>query len=171
VGNVSAFVGFWLIVNGKFGSSGIPLLIGVIFLANFMGDMLWYFSGKKLRNTRLGEWIRARVPNHEKVEAHMQDGWRIIMVSKFVYSAAPAIFLSGWSGMEFKKFIRTSLASIALWAPILFGTAYGLITGLLPLQTLTLFRRFEILFIVGVVLFFVVNFLLSRLLRRILHED
>ena len=62
LGNISAFVSFWVIAEGYFGAWGVPALILTIFLADLSGDLLWYSLGRGTRNTRFGNWIRRRLP-------------------------------------------------------------------------------------------------------------
>jgi len=169
LGNISAFASFWVVLRGFFGAWGIPFLILTVFLANISGDLLWYSLGKALRDTKFGIWIKNHLPHHAGIEAHLQrNGTRWVFFSKFFYAAAfPVIFLVGWSKIEFKKFFRASFLSIISWLPILTGLAYGLVIGLSPLRAVSFFKKFEIVFLLGLGLFVFLDYLLARLLNKI----
>ena len=168
LGNISAFAGFWLIFQGYLGSWGVPLLILVIFLADLSGDLLWYTLGRTLRKTRLGGWIKNHTPGYQKAEFVVEkNGRHLLFFSKFIYAAAfPVIFSLGWTKMEFKKFFKNSVLSILIWLPILLGLAYGIVSGLWPLRTVSLLKDFELVFLLGLALFLVCNYLLARALGK-----
>ena len=170
LGNISAFAGFWFIFQGYLGAWGVPLLILTIFCADISGDVLWYSLGRALHNTPFGNWIKRRLPGYEKLESRVtRHGARLIFLAKFVYASSfPVIFSVGWTQMEFKKFFRYSLLSIAVWLPILLGLAYGVISGLWPLRTITVFKDFEWFFLVGLVLFIILDYFLARAVGKLL---
>jgi membrane protein DedA with SNARE-associated domain len=172
LGNISAFVGFWIVFQGYFGVWGIPLLILTIFCADATGDLLWYSLGKGLRDTRLGNWLKNHVPGHTRIERALQkNGRNWIFLSKFIYASSfPVIFLVGWSKMGFKKFFRNSILSILVWLPILLGLAYGLISGLSPLRAVTSFRNFELVFFIGLGLFILIDYFLTKIFGKILER-
>lgn len=170
LGNISAFVSFWLVLGGALGTWGIPLLFLTLFLADLSGDSLWYGLGKGLRNTRIGHFFRNRfAPQHEKIEAALtKNGRSWIIASKFLYASSfPIIFTAGWVNFPPKKFFKTSLLSAALWLPIFGGVAYGLFAGLTPLQAFAVFKKFEITFLVGIGLFIVAEYWLAKLIKKI----
>ena len=174
LGNISAFVSVWVVFEGHFGTLGIPFLILTIFLADFTGDLLWYSLGRATRDTRIGNWIKNRLPSwHEKVEgAFKHNGRKWIVLSKFVYASVfPIIFSAGWSGMEFKKFLRHSLFSILAWLPVLIGLAYGLASGLSPLRAIAVFRNFELTFFIGLALFIFLDYLLAKFVGKVLARE
>ncbi len=170
LGNISAFAAFWAVFHGALGFWGVPLLIVTIFVADVSGDLLWYSLGQALRDTRFGNFVKNHLRHHEKIERAVQKngaGW--IIMSKFLYASAfPVIFLTGWAKMEFGKFIKTSLLSIAIWLPILSGLAYGLFSGLSPLRAVSIFKRFEVVLITGLVLFVVADYFIARLARKVI---
>lgn len=169
LGNISAFVSFWIVFQGYLGAWGVPFLIVTIFLADFTGDLLWYALGRATHNTRLGAWIRRRHPAwHEKVETALQhNGGRWIVFSKFIYAAAfPVIFSAGWSRMGLKRFVRTSLLSIALWLPILIGLAYAVTAGLSPLGAIAIFKNLQLTLVIGLALFLVLDYLIAKIIER-----
>jgi membrane protein DedA with SNARE-associated domain len=181
LGNISAFVSFWIIAQTNFGFWGFPLLIVTIFCSDFTGDLLWYSLGRKLRGTRFGLWIKNHLPGHARIESMLdRNGKQWLFLSKFIFgSAPPVIFLIGWTGMEFKIFLKNSIYSILLWLPILIGLAYGLISGLSPLNAVADFKEFEWTFVVGLLLFIILDYfaamgfgaLIRKILGRAERED
>jgi membrane protein DedA with SNARE-associated domain len=175
LGNISAFVSFWIISRTDFGAWGIPLLILIIFCADLTGDLLWYSLGRKLRGTRFGFWIKNHLPGHNRIESTLENnGKRFLFLSKFIFGfAPPVIFLIGWTGMHFKTFFKNAVLSVLLWLPILVGLAYGLISGLSPLNAMDDFKKFEWTFVIGLLLFIILDYLvamgLGTLVRKILR--
>lgn len=172
LGNISAFASFWFVFQGYLGPSGIPFLILAIFLADLTGDLLWYSLGRTFRDTRLGNWIKRRLPWHEKIEkALVRNGKGWLFLSKFLYgSAFPIIFSIGWMKMGFAKFLRNSVLSILLWLPILLGLVYGLVSGLSPLKAVSIFKNFELVFFIGLALFIFVDYFLAKLIAKIFNK-
>ncbi len=174
IGNLSAFASSWIAFGGYLGAWGVPTLILVVIMANLTGDMLWYSLGRGLRNTRPGNWIRNRLPGwHDRIErAFKTNGRKWIVLSKFVYATAfPVIFSAGWTQMPFRRFLKSSLTSVFIWMPILFGMAFGIFSGLSPLGTVSIFRDFEILLLVGICLFALADYLIARILGRAFREE
>jgi membrane protein DedA with SNARE-associated domain len=172
VGNISAFVSFWIILNGNFGSWGIPLLILTIFLADMTGDLSWYSLGRATHDTRFGHWIRGHVPGYKRAEATIEkNGGMLIFFAKFIYASSfPVIFSLGWTKMPFKRFLRNSVLSILIWLPILIGLAFGLIYGLSPLGALAIFKDLEWVFLIGLILFIVFDYWLARVIGRLFER-
>lgn len=173
LGNISAFVSFWIVFQGYFGAWGIPLLILTIFLADLTGDLLWYSLGHVTRDTHIGCWIKRRLPSwHEKVEyAFAHNGRKWIILSKFIYASSfPVIFSAGWSNMKFKAFFRNSVLSVLIWLPILLGLAYGLVSGLSPLRAVSAFRQFELTFVIGLILFLFFDYLLAKFIAKVFNQ-
>jgi membrane protein DedA with SNARE-associated domain len=173
LGNISAFVSFWVIFEIHFGLIGLLALVLTIFLSDMTGDLLWYSTGRMLRDTRFGFWMETHLPGHAKIEAMLQErGRRWLFLSKFVFGfAPPVVFSIGWSGMEFKTFYKNSLLSILLWIPVLTLLAYGIVSGLAPLAA-TNFRKVEWVFLGGFVLFVILDYAIAtgigKLTRRFL---
>lgn len=169
LGNISAFAGFWFIFQGYLGAWGVPLLVITIFLADMSGDLLWYTLGRTLRGTRFGGWVKNHLPGYHKAEAKVEKhGKRLIFLSKFLYASAfPVIFSVGWTQMEFKKFFKNSVFSILVWLPILLGLAYGVISGLWPLHDVFLVKNFEWAFLVGLIVFIILDYFLARIIGKL----
>ncbi len=172
IGNISAFVSFWVVIKGSFGPWGVPLLILIIFLADASGDLAWYSLGRFTHDTRFGNWIKSHVPGYKKAEETMaKNGGILIFFAKFVYASSfPVIFSLGWTQMPFKKFLRNSILSILIWLPVLVGLSFGLVAGLSPLSTITAFKNFELVFLGGLILFIVLDYLLAKVIGRLFER-
>ena len=133
-----------------------------------IGDILWYLAGKHLKGTRLGCWLDRR---YEKT-----GGWvgELIMnryhwyaiVSKFMYfTTRPTIFLAGWHGFDFKKFIKITTYATVAWATIIMGIGlvFGHTINQLGFKKIT--HRIE-LFALGLfAAIFIIEWLINRLVR------
>jgi len=170
LGNISAFAAFWVAFHGILGFWGIPFLVITIFAANVSGDLLWYSLGRALRNTRFGSFVKNHLPRHEKIERAIQkNGINWMIIAKVLYASSfPIVFSVGWARIKFKRFVKTSLLSVIIWLPILSGLAYGLFSGLSPLRAVSVFKRFEVVLIIGLVLFVIADYFVAKLLRKIL---
>jgi membrane protein DedA with SNARE-associated domain len=168
LGNISAFVSFWIIFEANFGIFGFLCLICTIFLADMTGDLLWYSLGRSLRGTRFGFWMETHIPGHARAEAMFQRrGQQWLFLSKFIIGfAPPVVFSIGWSGMDFKTFYKNSLLSILLWLPILTLLSYGIVSGLAPLAA-TAFRRVEWVVLGGFVAFIVFDYAIARIAKML----
>ncbi len=173
LGNIAAFTGFWIVAHGYFGAWGVPLLVLAMFLANITGDTLWYSLGHKLRNTRLGGWIKSRIPGHERMERILlHNGRKMLFFSKFMYGASfPVVFLIGWTRTPFKKFFRTSVLSILAWIPLFLGLAFTLVSGLSPLLAAATLRDVELIFLVVLAVFVAVDFLIGKVVERFVEPE
>ncbi len=172
LGSIAEFTGFWLVFRGFFGPWAPIIFPVVIILSSVTGDLLWYSFGRSLKETRFGNFVKNRLPNYSKIEGGVQkNGAHWIFFSRFVYASAfPVLFSVGWAGMHFKKFFKLSFISNLLWAPILTGVAYSLTLSLTPLESLAVFKEFEIVLLIGIVSFLILNYFAMKLIRLILKR-
>ncbi|MDP2599094.1 MAG: VTT domain-containing protein [Candidatus Liptonbacteria bacterium] len=173
LGNISAFASFWIAFRGFFGPWGVPLLILTIFAADMSGDILWYSLGSTLRDTRLGNFLKNHLPRHRSLEKRVhRNSAKWVLFSKFLYASSfPVIFLVGWMRVDFKKFFKASIFSILTWVPILTILAYVLVTSLTPLNAVAVFKKFEVAFIIGIALFFALDYLVVMLVRKLFSKE
>ena len=177
LGNIASFAGFWLALSGSLGNWGVPLLMATICFSEITGDLLWYGLGRTLRDTNFGNFVKNHLPKHEKIEAALHKKKRFwIFISKYIFAASfPIIFMVGWARVDFKKFWRTSLLSIVTWVPFLSFLAFVLIAGVSPLGAVDAFKQIEKRFFISIMLFLVVDFVLSRgiaaMLRKRFREE
>jgi membrane protein DedA with SNARE-associated domain len=173
IGNIMAFISLWVVFHSSLGPWSVPLLIPVVFLGFLTGDLLWYSFGRALRETRFGHWVKRHLPWHARIERSIErNGRRWMFLARFIYASGfPVIFSIGWSKMPLRKFIRNSVMAILTWLPALFGIAYGLISGLSPLHAIAIFRELGITFFVGLGLFLFLNYLMAKIISRVIDRD
>ncbi len=172
-GTVAAFIAFWLGLSGIFPGWHFVFLFLIIFAALATGDCLWYLAGRSLKNTHFGEWVKHHIPGHAKTEALLERrGKHLLYISKLAYgSAGPVMFMLGWTGMPFGQFLRNALFSVAIMLGIIFGIAYGLFSGFSPLAALTTFKHIELLFLAACLIFFLAEYGLAKIIKRLLSSS
>src|SRR6185369_9683131 len=174
LGNIGALGAFVLAYGGSLGPFGFPLVIVTIFLSDISTDMLAYSTGKVLRGTRFGNWIKNHLPHHAKIEAHLQKHTRrFIFLSKFLYlSSFAIIFLVGWTSCEdFKTFLKNSMQAAAIWVPFITILSTLLVSSLSYLHAANIIHHIEILFLFGILGYLLLNFGASRLIRLLFRKN
>lgn len=174
LGNVFSFIGFLLIIKLQLGLEYLFLMFMVVFLADISGDVLWFHLGKFLRDTKLGYFILNRFNKHNlKFEEIVnKNGMKWYFFAKFFYTSSIFVFILGWSQKEFKKFIKTSLVITVFVVLVIYGLSVGIVVGLTSLANVVkTFNKFEWLFIVGLPLFILLEFIISKIIKKILSID
>ena len=168
LGNIAAFASFWIIFETNFGIFWFLCLLFTIFLSYVTADLICYFLGRSLRNTRFGAWSKNHLPEYTKAEAMVRKkGVHWLFISKFIVGfAAPVAFSVGWSGMNFKKFYKYSMLSILVWLPVLAIFAYGIVSGLAPLAASNL-QKIEWFALAGLILFILLDYAVSHGVRAL----
>jgi membrane protein DedA with SNARE-associated domain len=173
LGNPVSFSTFWLAFQEEFRFSTIALLFAFIVFTDICGDLAWYYMGKKLRGTRLGEKLHSKIPKAEIVAAHLKrhdSKW--VFLSKYIPSSTfTIIFSAGWTDMPFKKFIRTSLVAILSSVLLIAGITYGLSLGFSAIEAKNIFHRIEQLLVVGLLAFLLINFIFGKLITRYFRRE
>ena len=169
VGNVVSFATLWLAFQGELDFKNFLGVVGLVLFADISGDLAWYWLGRKLRGTRLGEFLYRHIPKQKEIEEHIAaNSKRWIFLSKFIPSSTFAIIFSvGWAKIDFKKFFATSLLAIFSSVAILVLLAFGLATGLSGLEAATAFKKYERLFLLAIIIFIVIDLLLGKLFRTL----
>lgn len=171
IGNLVSFTTLWLAFQGNLEFLPFLGVIALVLFADISGDLAWYFLGKKLSGTRFGHFLYNRIPHHREIEEYIQaSAPKLIFLSKFIPGSTFAIIFSvGWAKTDFKKFFPISLAAIMSSVSVLVLLAFGLASSLSALTAASLFKRYEHLVILAVVLFLIIDILLGKLFRRALH--
>ncbi len=174
LGNVFSFIGFLLVIKAQLGLGYLFLMFIVVFLADISGDILWFHLGKFLRDTKLGYFILNRFNKHNlKFEEIVnKNGMKWYFFGKFFYTSSIIVFMLGWAQKEFKKFIKTSLIITVFMIFVVYFLSIGIILGLTSLANVTkIFNRLEWLFIIGLPLFILLEFIISKIIKKILSID
>lgn len=173
LGNISAFLNFWVAFAADYERWRVLALFAVIFAGEVTGDCMWYGIGRGLSDTRFGAWIKRHLPGHDRAEdAFQKKGKKYLYLCKFAYGSAGFVLFSlGWTKMEFRTFFKNSLVSIVLALPIVFFMAYGLFSGLAPLAAVSTFKHIELLLLIGVAAFLMLEWLLSKAVKALLNGN
>lgn len=169
IGNAAAFSTFILAFLGRFGHWGLLYVIIIVFLADISTDNLWYFSGRWLHNTKIGNFIKNHLPHHDLIHKHIHEGnLKWLYLAKFVSStSAPFVFLIGWSqSVNFKKFFHLSIRTVIVWLGLMIISTTAIGLGLIPFQSIKFFKNLEVTIVVVVILFIGFEFLLKFLSKN-----
>lgn len=168
-GNAVAFSAFILAFLGGLGPWGMLLVTLTVVLADLSGDSLWFALGKKLRDTKSGNFIKRHLPHHNLIEKHLhEDSLKWLYVSKFVSSVtAPFLFLLGWSqNVSWKKFFKANIKTTIFWVLILITASTIIGSGLLPFVSAESFKKIEVTATIVVVIIVFFQFLMKYLAKK-----
>ncbi len=169
LGNAVALSAFLLAFLGGLGPSGLLFVIITVTLADLGGDSLWFTLGKTLHGTKVGNFIKNHLPNHDLIYKHIhEDSLKWLYLSKFISSiTAPFLFLLGWSqNVSFKKFFEANVKTTVFWVVILLVATVIIGSGLLPFASAKFFRHLEVMGGTIVVLVIALQFLLKYLTKK-----
>lgn len=172
VGNPVTFSVFWLAFQESFTFSTVAQLFAFVVFTDICGDLAWYYMGRKLRGTPLGEKIHSKIPRAGDIARHLEKhGAKWVFLSKYIPSSTFAIiFSAGWADIPFKKFFKSSLLAILSSLILIAGLTYGLSSGFSAIEAKSIFKRIEQLLVVGLMLFLIINLGFGKLLTRYLHR-
>lgn len=168
-GNAMAFSAFILAFLGGLGQWGMALVILTVILADLSGDTLWFTLGKKLRDTRAGNFIKRHLPHHDLIQKHLhEDSLKWLYFSKFVSSVtAPFLFLLGWSqNISWKKFFAANIKTTIFWVLILLAASTVIGSGLLPFVSPESFKKVEVSITIVVVFIIIFQFLIKYIAKK-----
>lgn len=171
LGNIISFITLWIGLELKLNFFYFLIILILTYVGNISGDTLWFNLGKILKNTKLGYIILnlnyIKKYNGKFEEILEKNGLKWFIFSKFFYGSSPLIAFSlGWINQKFKKFLKLSSFITLIWIPILFIISYILFLSLSPLKTIIFFEKFEWIFILGLIFFILLEFLISKLIKK-----
>ena len=113
-GESGVILGTLLIRSGRLGWMTFFLITALALLLYESGI---YGLGRFLRDTPLGKKIEKKIKRHEKIEEALKgNSARLLIISRFIiYFGLAVVFLSGWTRMPYKQFIKMRVIGIALW--------------------------------------------------------
>lgn len=135
------------------------------------GELLVYFGGRIIRNTRFGwRWYR-RMKTSKRVQYYsyyaQKNFTKLMIVARFLVGVNfLVLLLAGWSRTKFGPFLKSYLVGLLSWFVCISTVAYFLVTGLSYLKTEKVFQRIEIGVAVVIVLFFFGEFMMRKLLKK-----
>ncbi|MCL5733699.1 MAG: VTT domain-containing protein [Patescibacteria group bacterium] len=169
IGDISSLAGVWLAVNGAL---DIFILVPMFIVASLIGDFFYYSIGNILYDTKIGLWIEKHLPHHQEIVSTLEKRHgRLISFSKFIpFGSPPIFFMAGWIKTDIKKVLKYDLISLAMWQPILIIAGYFLAATFNFLKAQVFFRRIEILIALAVIIFFIVDVAVSRVVEKKIIE-
>jgi membrane protein DedA with SNARE-associated domain len=135
----------------------VPAISSLIF-----GDILLFWVGKILRNTRIGwRWYR-KIKHNRRAQFYFyyvkENVNKLMIISKFLVGANVfAVLAVSWSKTGFGKFLKSQLTSVMLWFVSATAIAYFLASGFSLLVSEKIFQQVEIGAVVGMILIFFVG--------------
>lgn len=144
----------------------------VLMLGTLMGGELFlYFLGRAIRNTRFGwRWYRKKKASR-RVQYYSyyitQNLTKLMITARFLVGVNfLVLLLAGWSRTKFSSFLKSYLVGLLTWFVAVSAIAYSLMTGLSYLRTEKVFRKIEIAIVAVIVLFFIGEFFVKKMLRK-----
>lgn len=142
------------------------ILIGLISI--ILGDVLLYHIGKMSRKTKLGDFFNKKIKTAQKLEGFLRKNTtKAIFLSKYGLGLGTLVALvSGWSNIDFKKFVKLNSLSIVLWMGIMIMLSFIFV------QALGYIGARDTLDVVGlflggaVILFFVGEYFMQKLFEK-----
>lgn len=158
-GEVTVLVSVFLVASHHLGWYDfiIPAVSSIIF-----GDLLLFWGGKALRNTRIGwRWYR-KIKHNRRAQFYFyyvkENVNKLMIISKFLVGANIfAVLAVSWSRIGFGKFMRSQVLSVVLWFTSATAIAYFLASGFSLLVSKEIFQKIEIAAVVGMILIFFVG--------------
>lgn len=140
----------------------------VVISSVLIGDMGWYFLGRKYLNgsfSFLNRWVEKFV---KPFDDHLVSRpLRTILIVKFTYGFYRATLLRcGSLKISLKEFFKADLVASIFWIAIVGGLGYGTSSLFLFLRHYLKFAEVALFF--GLILFFALSSFISRRSKRIL---
>ena len=138
------------------------------FTALVIAETFTYFLGYFLRGTAFGKRLEGRIKNHDKIEKYLRhNSARLMILSKFViYLSLGVVFLSGWTRVGFRRFLKLRLAAIFIWLIFMSLIIYGLTSVFGALGSGTIFRRIEAGIAVAIIIVLAIEFIFKGKIEK-----
>jgi membrane protein DedA with SNARE-associated domain len=135
------------------------------------GELLLYFGGRIIRNTRFGWRWYMKTRENRRIQYYSyyitQNLTKLMIAARFLVGVNfLVLLLAGWSRTKFGPFLKSYLVGLLSWFFTVTAIAYFLMTGLSYLKTEHVFRQIEILIVVVIALFFVGELVIRKFLRK-----
>jgi membrane protein DedA with SNARE-associated domain len=167
-GEVVVLVSVFLIVSGSLTWGGfiIPSVASLI-----IGDTLLFFLGRIVRNTRVGWKLYMKMKHSRRAQFYLyyvkENINKLMIISKYLVAANVfAVLAVSWSKVGFGKFLKSQFTSVMLWFFSATAVAYFLASGFSYLRTEKVFRQIEIGILITMILLFVGEHFLKKVLQR-----
>lgn len=149
-----------------FGLLDYLVLVPVVFLGSWLGDMIWFWGGEKWGSDYFNKhqrWLFLTKSHFERLAKHFTEnhGTKTIFLSKFSYGINHAIIVvAGASRMNFKKFIKVDAWATIIWALIILQLVQILGRSFQYIKHLT--KDLGVAIGLVVILFIIIEIILSK---------
>lgn len=172
-GEVVVLVSVFLVVSGSLTWGGfiIPAVASLI-----VGDTVLFVLGRMTRNTRFGWKLYMKMKHSRRAQFYLyyvkENINKLMIISKFLVAANVfAVLAVSWSKVSFGKFMKSQFTSVMLWFFSATAVAYFLASGFSYLRTEKVFRQIEIGILVTMILLFVGEHFLKKILQKSFQAD
>lgn len=165
-GELATLFSVYLIQMGYMGWTKL-ILIG--FFSVMLSDIILYYIGKHGKDTKIISYIEKKVKSADKLEKFLHNHTKkALILTKFTMGlGSVTIVLSGWSKINFKRFLKINTLANALWFGFIIILSFILIQVLGFIGAKNAFDY--IVIIVGVGIIFI--FLLEYIARKIFEKE
>jgi membrane protein DedA with SNARE-associated domain len=166
-GDVILFTAFYLANSGHL---NVSLLVVVAVVGVTVGDIIWYKIGEHLeKRSAFFRKIAARIT--KTVDKRLQrNPISTLCITKFTYGIHHAVLLrAGATRLSFKKYFWTMFFAGAFWTTVIGGLAYFFASSMDLIKKYIKYG--EIGLLIGLVVFFIVMHLLSKLGNKEIKEE
>ncbi|MEK7634495.1 MAG: VTT domain-containing protein [Patescibacteria group bacterium] len=156
-GDIVLFASAFLAYNGFFNKWYI---LFIAFFGAIIGDFLWYKAGYRLNN--LSSLFNKFINRFKFLDNHLTvRPFHTIFISKFTYGFHRLLFMrAGILNFDLVKLFKYDLISVVVWLIIVWGLGY--FSGASFLIVKKYFRFTEIGLLVFVLIFFILEYFLSK---------
>lgn len=145
----------------------------------FIGEFFIYSMGKMLRNTRLGWKFYRKIKANRRVQIYTyylkQKTARVLLLSKFLPAVpgvnALTLLLLGWTKTKWGQFLKIYIPCALFWFGTMSILSYFISSGLYYLRTANIFKNIELIILLIIVLFFIVDSLAKKIVSAALPKD
>lgn len=135
---------------------------------SMIGDLAWFFLGRRLRPSLRASALYQRVGPRIEALANRIGLWQLF-VARFIWGTRSAsMFFWGQHGLSLGRFLLVDLAA-AVTGSAIFGIA-GYVVGQGAFALLGHIKRLEQWLLIILILGIVVTFIISRLTRKGVHD-
>jgi membrane protein DedA with SNARE-associated domain len=161
-GDLILFAAGFLSQQGVF---TLPIMLSVAFVGVLFGDALWYRAGVllKVRAKRV-EVLVGKIAR--PFDYHLEKRpFRTIFISKFIYGLHHAILMrAGMLHIPFRKYLKIDIVSTLIWGAVVAGLGY--FSSISFTENRHELRSVEIKLLLGILAFFVISEVISKILKR-----
>lgn len=165
LGDIVVVPSLFFAVTGKLDFATTAI---IIFIANMVSDVIWYWIGGLIPKEKLEKFFLFRKKRSEiekEPSAFKVHGMKILFLSKFVYGIRPLVrVLCGLYNFSFKEYMKINAITTILWIALI-----SIVAGLLDLSLVSLKHIVlgsEIIFTIFLILIIVFEFWFKKFAKE-----